>query len=170
MSDMTDPFEDPTPRVSAFASADSFRGRVVLIEPTRVERDVPKSNVDPNGARGDKITANVTVLDGKGPVQVYSQKVPTGRYLDGPVHRGVWFNQEQITQGLQLPDGKTLRKRVLVRLETLKPGGVAGPGNPWTINPVSAEEKSAAAQELARIQLAEQDVDPFAPAADKAPF
>jgi len=170
MSDLTGGFEDPTPRVSAFASADSFRGRVILIEPTRVERDVPKSSVDPTGARGDKITATVTVLDGKGPVQIFSQKVPTGRYLDGPVHRGVWFNQEQITQGLQLEDGKTLRKRVLVRLETLKPGGVAGPGNPWTINPVSAEEKSAAAQELARIQLAEQDVDPFAPAADKAPF
>lgn len=143
-----DPFEDPTPRVSAFASADSFRGRLVMIEPTRIEHDIPKQASNPSGPKGDRITANVTVMDGKGAVQIFNQKVPTGRFLDGPLHRGVWFNQDQITQGLQTPDG-ALRKRVLAKLDTLKPGTPAGQGNPWVMNPATPEEKAQAAKLLA---------------------
>lgn len=171
-----DPFEDPTPRQSKHASADSFRGRLIYVQPTKVERDVPKQKSRPDGARGDKVTAIVTVLDGQGPVQVYSQRVPTGVFLDGPVFRGVWFNQDQIAEGLQSPDGKTLRSGVLCRIETLKPGTPAGEGNPWTIEAVSPEEKAAAAVELARIQLGgsaptvpAQPVNPFNKTAD-APF
>lgn len=143
-----DPFEDPTPRTSEFASADSFRGRLILIEPTKVERDIPKQATTPNGPKGDRVTANVTVVDGKGPVQIYSQRVPSGKFLDGPLHRGVWFNQDQLSAGLQTPDG-VLRKRVLCRIDTLKPGTPAGQGNPWTMTVTTAEEKSQAAKFLA---------------------
>ena len=167
MTHPTDGFEDPTPRMSAFASADSFRGRLIMIEPVRIGRDVPKKASQPSGPRGDKVTADVTVLDGLGGVEIFSQRVPTGRTLEGPLFRRVWFNQDQIAQGLQTPDGKGLRGRVLCRIDTLKPGTPAGEGNPWTISPVSPEEKAQAAAELARIQLAVQDVDPFAP---KVPF
>lgn len=162
MSYDQDPFEDPTPRMSAFASADSFRGRLIMIEPVKVERDVPKQANQPNGAKGDKVTANVTVLDGAGPVQVYSQRVPTGKFLDGNVHRGVWFNQDQVTQALQTPDGKSLRGRVLCKLDTLKPGTQAGPGNPWTVTAATPEEKKAAAAALASLIVqSDEEQSPF---------
>jgi hypothetical protein len=160
MSYDQDPFEDPTPRMSAFASADSFRGRLVMIEPLTVERDVPKNAKQPNGPRGDKVIANVTVLDGSGPVEVYADRSPTGKFLDGPVHRGVWFNQDQIAQALQTPDGKSLRGRVLCKLETLKPGTRSGQGNPWTVTAATAEEKKQAAAALASL-IVQSDESPF---------
>ena len=148
MSDELDPFEDPTPRVSKRASADSFRNRLIMIEPTQVERNVPKMASEPTGAKGDKITATVTLMDGQGSVQAFSEGDPTGLILEGPVYRGVWFNQDQITEGLQTPRGE-LRKRVLCRINTLKGEGRAKRGNPWIIIPATTEEKAAAAKLLA---------------------
>lgn len=159
----TDPFEDPTPRTSEFASADSFRGRLILIEPTKVERDVPKQATNPTGPKGDRVTANVTVVDGQGPVQIYSQRVPSGKFLDGPMHRGVWFNQDQLAAGLQTPEGQ-LRKRVLCRIDTLKPGTPAGQGNPWTMTVTTPAEKEMAAKFLANVILnepAQEEQSPF---------
>ena len=149
-----DPFEDPSPRVSAFASADSFRGRLVLIEPVKIEHDVPKSK-SPKAERGDLITATVTLVDGQGPVQTYSNYVASGRFLDGDVHRKVWFNQTQLVEGLLTPDGKSLRKMVLCRIDTLKPGTRQGEGNPWTMTAVSAEDKQIARAYLANRTVAE---------------
>ena len=158
-----DPFSDPTPRSSEFASADSFRGRLVLVEPTKLERDVPKSASQPNGPRGDRITANVSVVDGKGAVQVFQQRVPTGKMLDGPLHRGVWFNQDQIVQALMTLDGKSLKPMVLCKLETLKPGTPAGQGNPWTVQAATDAEKQLARDFLANriVEQASQDDSPF---------
>jgi len=161
-----DPFEDPTPRASEFASADSFRGRLILIEPTKVERDIPKQSANPTGPKGDKITATVTVVDGQGPVQVYSQRVPSGKYIDGPVYRGVWFNQDQVTVGLQTADGSQLRKMVLTRLDTLKPGTMSGQGNPWTVSAPSEEDKQTARDFLANRTVAQAT----APAKTGNPF
>jgi hypothetical protein len=146
---MTDPFEDPTPHSSAFASADSFRNRLIFVQPTKIEHDVPKSSANPTGPRGDRITATVTVVDGAGPVHVYSQRVRTDKVLDGPTHRGVWFNQDQIVEGLLRPDGVTLRKGVLMRIDTLKPGTMAGQGNPWVVTTATDAEKDTARQFLA---------------------
>lgn len=148
-----DPFSNPTPRVSAFASADSFRGRLIMIEPTLVERDLPKTATQPNGPKGDRVTADVTTLDGLGPVQIYSNRVPSGRYLDGPLHRKVWFNQDQLSAGLQTPDGKSLLSKVLCRIDTLRPGTPAGQGNPWVMTPATDEEKQQAIAELARLSI-----------------
>jgi hypothetical protein len=174
---MEDPFADPTPRVSAFASADSFRGRLIIIEPTKLEHDVPKSR-SADAARGDRITATVSVVDGKGPVQIYSQRVPTGRFLDSDAHRGVWFNQEQLVTGLMTEDGKSLKPMVLCRIDTLKPGTPAGEGNPWTMSAVSDAEKQIARDYLAGRKIAQASAPteklpgrgPSQPAADENPW
>jgi hypothetical protein len=161
---MTDPFADPTPRVSEFASADSFRGRLILVEPTKVERDIPKQSNQPNGPKGDRVTATVTVVDGLGPVQIFSNRVPTGKFLEGPTHRGVWFNQEQLAAGLQDVKGNLLGM-VLCRIDTLTPGTPAGQKNPWVMNPASEEDK-----QVARAFLANQMVGgASAPTAAAAP-
>jgi hypothetical protein len=167
---MTDPFADPTPRVSAFASADSFRGRLILIEPTKVERDVPKQSTVPNGPKGDRVTATVTVVDGQGPVQTYSNRTPTGKFLEGDVHRGVWFNQDQLSAGLQTLDGELL-KMVLTRIDTLKPGTPAGQGNPWVMHKTTDAEKQTARDYLAgrRIAQASTPSQP-GPAAEQNPW
>jgi len=158
-----DPFEDPTPRTSDFASADSFRGRLVMIEPTKVEHDIPKQANVPNGPKGDRVTATVTTVDGKGPVQIYAQRAATGKWLDGPAHRGVWFNQDQLSAGLLREDGKTLKGRVLARIDTLKPGTPAGQGNPWVMNAVSEQDKATARAFLASQMVGESSA-PTAPA------
>lgn len=143
-----DPFQTATPRASAFASADSLRGRLVLIRPTKIERDIPKQAHVPNGPKGDRVTANVTVVDGLGPVQVFAKRQPTDRWLDGPEHRGVWFNQDQLAAGLQDVRGNLL-ELVLARIDTLQPGTPAGQGNPWVFQDPSEEDKDVARKFLA---------------------
>lgn len=169
---MTDPFADPTPRQSNFASADSFRGRLVIIEPTKLERDIPKQSSVPNGPKGDRVTATVTVVDGLGPVQTFASRQPTGNWLDGDVHRGVWFNQDQLAAGLQTLDGKALKPMVLARIDTLKPGTPAGQGNPWTISAASDEDKQIARAYLANrmVGAASAPSQPAAQATPKNPF
>lgn len=159
-----DPFSKPTPRVSAFASADSFRGRLILIEPTNVEHDVPKVASQPNGPKGDRVTADVTTVDGLGPVQIFANKAPTGRFLEGPTHRRVWFNQDQIAAGLQTPDGKALLPMVLARIDTLKPGTSAGAGNPWVMNDPTEEDAQMARDFLAGRKVAAAVAPSQAPA------
>lgn len=160
---VTDPFADPAPIASEFASADSFRGRLVMIEPTQLELDVP--NAQQPGKVNDRLTATVTTLDGQGRVQIFAQKVPTGKYLEGPSHKGVWFSQDRIVKAI-LPD-RVLRPgiRILGRLETFKQGKPAGLGNPWGIVAATPQEKAQAAQILASLTLNNpaDDVDPFAP-------
>jgi hypothetical protein len=144
-----DPFQTPTPRASAFPSAASFRGRLVLIRPTKIEHNIPKQAGVPNGPTGDRVTANVTVVDGQGPVQVFGKdRQPTGKWLDGPEHRGVWFNQDQLASGLQDVRGNLL-ELVLARIETLQPGTAAGQGNPWVFQDPSEEDKDMARKFLA---------------------
>lgn len=161
-----DPFKDPAPIASEFASADSFRGRLVMIEPTALELNVP-NQMEP-GKFSDRVTATVTTLDGRGKVQIFSNKTPTGKFLEGPAHKGVWFSQDRIVRAL-LPDRVFVPGvRVLGRLETYKPGMGAGKGNPWGIISATPAEKQAAAQVLANLTLGQaqdpaDDVDPFAP-------
>lgn len=163
-----DPFAAPTPRSSDFAKADSFRGRLILVRPTKIERDVPKMSSQPNGAKGDKITANVTVVDGLGPVEAYDRMVPTGKMLDGPDYRGVWFNQDQIVEGLLDAKGVNLLPLVLMRIDTLNPGTRQGQGNPWVVTHPSEEDK-----QIARNFLANQTIGaasaPTAPAKQLPP-
>lgn len=161
-----DPFQTPTPRTSAFASADSFRGRLILVRPTKLERDVPKQ--PGSSEKGDRVTANVTVVDGLGPVQVFTRRVPTGKFLEGPEHRGVWFSQDQIAEGLQDEKGVALLELVLMRIDTLKPGTTAGPGNPWVVIDPTEEDKQTARNFLAN-QTIGSAAAPTQPAAQTPP-
>lgn len=153
---MTDPFAAPAAVASNYASADSFRGRLVLIKPTQIEHDVPKSANAPNGPKGNKVTANVTVVDGSGPVEIYADRTPTGKFLDGPEHIGVWFNQDRLAMkgGLVDPSTGNLLPLVLGRLETYKPGQRAGQGNPWGLVPPTEEDKQTARDFLANKTVA----------------
>lgn len=156
-----DPFADPIDIPSEHPNAASFRSRHILIEPTRLELDLVKQN----GELQDKITATVTVVDGKGDVQLCPQQVPSGILVPGPVYKGVWFSQERIVKGL-FPDRVFVPgKRVLARLETYKPGP-AKQGNPWGMHPLTPEEKSAAIQVLNAITIGGAS----APAEEQSPF
>ena len=164
---MTDPFAAPAPIASEFASADSFRGRLVLIVPTGIELDVPNQQ-DPT-KKQDRLTCTVTTVDGQGPVQIFSQKVPQNKWLDGPEHKGVWFSQDRIVKGV-IGDTRTIAPgtMVLARLETYKPGKVQGIGNPWGLLPPTDADKQTARDFLANRTVAAASAP--APAADDNPF
>jgi hypothetical protein len=158
-----DPFADPTPIASEFASADSFRGRLVLIQPTKIELDVP--NMQDPTKTADRVTATVTTVDGKGPVQIFSNKAPTGKFLDGPTHEGVWFGQDRIVKAV-CPERRVTGAMVLARLETFKPGKGAGIGNPWGLVTATEAEKQMARDFLANRTIAQA----AAPDGDENPF
>ena len=149
-----DPFSAPAPIASEFASADSFRGRLVLIEPTGLELDVP-NQTDPT-KKADRLTANVTTVDGQGPVQMFANKQATGKFLEGPTHRGVWFSQSRIVEGILGQGVRTLTPGImrLARLETYKPGRGAGVGNPWGLIPPTEADKQLARDFLANRTVA----------------
>lgn len=162
-----DPFSAPAPIASEFASADSFRNRIVVIQPKRLELDVP--NLD--GKLQDKVTADVTTVDGKGKVEIFAQKIGIGQYLEGPTHEGVWFSQDRVVKAL-CPGRQFVPGQLIIgRLETYKPGRPAGQGNPWGILEVTPAERAAAATEWVRIQTAAASAAMSAPAkADDNPF
>lgn len=167
MATPTDPFQTPTPRTSAFPSVASFRGRLILIRPTKLEHDVPKQASAPTGPKGDRVTANVSVVDGSGPVELFPGGNPSGKFLDGTEFRGVWFGQDQLAAGLQDVRGNLL-EMVLGRVDTLKPGTRAGQGNPWVFTEPTEEDKQRARDYLAS-QMVGGASAPTQPAPTKAP-
>ena len=163
----TDPFATPAKPASEFASIASFRGRLVLIEPTGYEYDVPSQD-DPN-KKSDRITAKVTVVDGSGDVEIFSWGDGTGQFLKGPEYTGVWIAQDRLVK--QLLDkgerGRTL-KMVLGRFETYKPGQRAKKGNPWGLLDPTDADKQTARDFLANRTISQvaapaksEDEDPF---------
>lgn len=162
---MTDPFAAPSPVASKFASVQSFYGRLVIIEPEKIEHDVPKSSANPTGPKGDRITATITTVDGEGPVEIFANRGATGQYLEGPEHRGVWINQDRLVPALQTPDGKSLLPMVLARVSTFK-GGPAAQGNPYSFDAPTEEDKQMARDFLAGRTVAAAS----APATPKDPF
>lgn len=154
---MTDPFAAPVAVAATHPSADSFRGRLVIIQAKSIEFNVPKQAGVVGGPTGNKITADVTVVDGKGPVQIFNRKVPQNVWLDGPKFVGVWFNQERIAEkgGLFNPQtGKMVETPILCRLETYKPGQPAGQGNAWGLVDPTEEDKAIATAFLAQQMVA----------------
>lgn len=167
---MTDPFSTPQEIASEFPSAASFRGRLVLIQPTRVEWDLPKK--DKPGQTENKVTATVTVVDGSGDVELCPQQIPSGVRVPGPVYPGVWFSQKRIFEGVVNMKTKQPLPMVLGRLETYKPGRPAKEGNPWGIIAPTEEDKQVARDFLAK-QAMEQATQAVAQAStqdDDAPF
>lgn len=144
---MTDPFAAPAPVASDFASLQSFDGRLVIIEPTRLETNIPNPE-DPSKVM-DRITANITTVDGQGAVPQYARRVATGKTFEGPRHEGVWLSQDRVVKALMNPDvpGVPL-KMVLARVGTWK-GGPAGRGNPWELKPFTDADAVTARNFLA---------------------
>lgn len=142
---MTDPFAAPAPIPSSFPTVASFRGRLVLIKALRQET-VPNSLGGP-GAVQERVTADVTVVDGLGPVPVMKQNVPTGQTLEGPEFKNTWLTGQVVTQ--QLADAVRTGVPVLGRIDTQKPGGTPMKGNPWGIISPTEEDKNTARQFLA---------------------
>lgn len=167
---MTDPFAEPLDIASEFPTASSFRGRLVLIQPTKVEWDLPKRD-KPNETE-NKVTATVTVVDGLGDVQLCPSQIPSGVFIEGPVYTGVWFSQKRVVEGLVNVRTRQPLPLVLGRLETFKPGKPAKEGNPWGIIKPTEADKQMARDFLAN-QMKEQAAAAVAKAVagdDDAPF
>jgi hypothetical protein len=141
-----DPFAGPSDIPSEHPSAASFRGRLVLIEPTNLERGLPNA-LNP-GQLQDRLTATVTTVDGAGPVVIWADGSPTNYKAAGPRHEGVWFSQDRIIKGCLDSEGRPL-KMILARLETFKPGEKPKKGNPWGLVKVSEADKQTARDFLA---------------------
>ena len=145
-----DPFDAPAPIASEFPNAASFRGRLVIIKPTRFEQDAPAND---GKSVADKVTATVTVVDGEGDVFLCPQQIPSKTTVPGPVYDGVWFQQDRIVKAV-CPGRKLKERMTLGRLETYKPGQPAKQGNPWgLLDPTPADI------EMARAFLKSQQAD-----------
>ena len=140
---MTDPFAAPAVIPSTYPSVQSFHGRLVLISPKKTDQ-VP--NLQNPGQMVDRITADVTVVDGQGAVPLYKQRVQTGQFLEGPDFPGTYFNGSRMTKQLfpSIPAGM-----VLARIGLYKEGQPAGQGNPWGLVDPTEEDKQIARNFLA---------------------
>lgn len=159
-----DPFDTPAPIASEFPTPASFRGRLVMIKPTRIELDAPKGN---EGKTADKVTATVTVVDGLGDVELCPLQIPSGTFVPGPVYDGIWFDQDRLVKAI-CPGRKLKERMTLGRIQTFKPGP-AKQGNPWGLLDPTPEDI-----ETARAFLKSQQSDVVDRAlngpGDKAPF
>lgn len=140
-------FDDPDEIASEFASLDSFRQRVVMITPTAFDPE----NRNDEGKLQPKYTATITTVDGKGKVQQFANKAPTGSYLEGPVHAGVWLSQERIVKSLKT--AWAAKSSVIGIPETYKPGRPSGKGNPWGLLKATDDQKKAAREFLANLAV-----------------
>lgn len=138
-----DPFGAPAVIPSTYPSAQSFHGRLVLISPKRMDQIPNRQNPQ---KLDDRITADVTVVDGLGPVPLWKNRVQTGAFLDGPDFTGVYFSQNRIVKQLAsaIPAGM-----VLARVGLYKEGQPQGEGNPWGLVDPTEEDKQMARNFLA---------------------
>lgn len=137
---MTDPFAPPAPIPSSFPTVASLRGRLVLIRP--VKQETVPNNLGKPGDTQERITADVTVVDGQGPLPLFKSGRPTGQTLDGPEFKGMWLASERIVG--QLAEALQNRSMVLARVDTRTPGEEARKGNPWgLVDPTEADKQTA---------------------------
>jgi hypothetical protein len=142
---MTDPWSTPAAIPSEFPTVASLRGRLVLIKPLKQET-VPNNQGAP-GATQERVTANVTVVDGLGPIPVMSRGVPTGQLLAGPDFNGMWIAAEVIVK--QLAEALQTRGAVLARVNTPDPNAAPGKGNAWGLIHPTEQDKQIARDYLA---------------------
>lgn len=147
---MTDPFAAPAVIPSNFPTVASLRGRLVLIKPVS-QKTVP-NNLGKPGDMQEQITANVTVVDGLGPVPQMkngNQVVIGGQpqWIDGPEWNGMWISSEVIVK--QLADALSTGGMVLGRVNTPNPNAAPGKGNAWGLVDPTEEDKQTARSFLA---------------------
>lgn len=141
---MTDPFAAPAAIPSEYPTVASFRGRLVLIRPIKIET-VPNSQGAP-GQMQDRVTADVTVVDGLGPVPGFTRGQPNGQSFAGPEFRGTYISQEVIVKQLAEVTPPRGNGMVLARIDTKTPGTAPGKGNPWgLIDPTDQDRNIARA-------------------------
>jgi hypothetical protein len=144
---VTDPFAAPAAIPSSFPTVASFRGRLVLIRPT-AQQTVP-NNLGAPGSTQERVTADITVVDGLGPVPQMkgNPPTPTGQMFQGPDFPGTYVQSEVIVK--QLADAVTSRGLVLARIDTRQPGTQPMKGNPWGLIDPTEEDKQTARNFLA---------------------
>lgn len=148
---MTDPFAAPAAIPTEYPTVASFRGRLVLIKPVKIET-VPNSQGAP-GQMQDRVTADVTVVDGLGPVPGFTRGQPNGQSFPGPEFRGTYISQEVIVKQLADVTPPRGNGQVLARIDTRTPGTAPGKGNPWgLIDPTDQD------RDIARAFLANRTV------------
>ena len=142
-----DPFANPHIPPSTHPSIGSFRGRLVMIVPKRHQTVPDNLNA---GQTKDRITADVTVLDGLGPVPLVkgNPPQPTGQTLPGPDFLGVWFESSRVVEQL-LPELGTGRP-VLAVIDVRNPGQHPGKGNPYGLVAATDQQRAQAIQFLAQ--------------------
>lgn len=159
MTTPVDPFSTSTEVPSTFASVASFRGRLVLIEPTKFEADV-QSKDDPS-KKSDRITATITIIDGSEvarPVELFPGGHPSGTYLPGNRFEGVYIGQERLVCQLRTsPNARgTMQTMHLGKLDTRTPGTPAKKGNPWGSDYVVTEADKQMARDFLAKRYAAQ--------------
>lgn len=136
-----DPFADPITPPSTRPTIASFRGRLVMITP-KTQATVP-DNINKDQMK-ERITADITVVDGLGPVPLMKglPPRPTGQYLDGPDFTGMWIESTYVVDQLSGYVGKG--KSVIAIVDTKNPGTDPMKGNPWGLITATAEQKAHA--------------------------
>lgn len=160
-----DPFSDPIIPPSTHPTVGSFRGRLIMITPRKSEMVRDTLN---QGKMVERITADITVVDGLGPVpQVKGNpSQPTGQFLEGPDFTGVWIQSERIVQ--QISSFVGTGRAVLGVIDTRNPGTAPMKGNPWGITAATPDQKQQAVQFLASRTVGAAAAP--APAPQQAPF
>lgn len=141
---MTDPFAGPAAIPTDFPKVQSLQGRLVLITP-KSQKTVP-NNLTP-GTTKEQMTADVTVVDGRGPVPVFKNRQHTGQFLAGPDFPGMWIDSEVIVK--QLADAMKTGGMVLATVNVQNPAAPAGKGNAWGLVYPTEDDKQTARNFLA---------------------
>lgn len=143
-------------------------GRLLLLSPTKIERDV-KNDLDPDpNATQDRLTADVVVLDG--PPFPYGGKPEKGiphTHMSQPPQEwpGLWLSQDLIVRQCEKSIGGKVLGR-LVRGQASDPKRNA----PWRLDDPTEEDKALARQYLAGVAVAAATAPaPVAPPAVNAP-
>lgn len=137
---LNDPFADPIIPPSTHPTVASFRGRLAMF--TVRKSEMTTSSLKPGPF--ERLTVDVTVVDGRGPVPLMkgNPPTPTGATLDGPDFTGMWIDSEYIVSQLSPMVGTGIP--VLGIIDTKTPGTNPGKGNPWGIIAATPEQKQAA--------------------------
>lgn len=159
---MTDPFAAPAHVPSEFARIQSFHGRLCLWKPTATDM-VPNEH----GQLKPRLTVDITVVDGAGPLPMYEQRVHTGKFMDGPEFRGTYVSGQRLV--VQLDDALKSGGMVLGRLGLYKEGKPQGQGNPWGIAEPTEEDKQIARNFLANRTIGAATAPAAAPVQQYAP-
>jgi hypothetical protein len=133
------PVSAPEPEGKSFASVHDLNGHLVLVTPTKFEKNLRSKFNKEDGSPQfqDRITANIDVLDG--PVKGFEDT----SFAD------IFFSQtvlvDQLSQVLKMGEGK----QCLGRLQPKNPRKPAGGGNPWMLTTDLTEDDISRYKEYA---------------------